>query len=175
MPDFVHQRHKPPQESPGARELILACPKLRTNVNLARIVRAAGCCGVRRMIVCGKPKIDREIARDALDQVVLEHHRSLAPVLRQLKAEGYALVGLEQASHSQCLYDFAFPLRTALVIGHERLGISEDVLALLDHVVEIPVYGLPHAYNVATATCMALYEYCRQRGSGQAARRPKGR
>ena len=166
MTDFVHQRHKPPLELPGARELILACPKLRTNVNLARIVRAAGCCGVRRMIVCGKPKIDREIARDALDQIVLEHHHSLAPVLRELKSQGHALVGLEQASRSQCLYEFPFPVRSVLVIGHERLGITEDVLALLDHVVEIPVYGLPLAYNVATATSMALYEYCRQRGSG---------
>lgn len=166
MSDFIHQRHKPPLESRGARELILACPQLRANVNLARIIRAAGCCGVRRMIVCGKPKIDREIARDALDQVVLEHHRSLAPVLRQLKAEGYVLVGLEQTSNSQCLYEFPFPLRTVLVIGHERLGITEDVLTLLDHVVEIPVYGLPHAYNVATATSMALYEYCRQHGAG---------
>lgn len=166
MPDFIHQRHKPPLELPGARELILACPQLRTNVNLARIIRAAGCCGVRRMIVCGRPKIDRQIARDALDQVVLEHHRSLAPVLRGLKAEGYTLVGLEQASNSQCLYDFSFPVRTVLVIGHERLGITEDVLALLHHVVEIPVYGLPLAYNVAAATSMALYEYCRQRGSG---------
>ena len=26
----------------------------------------------------------------------------------------------------------------------------------------IPVFGLPYSYNVATATAMALYEYCRQ-------------
>ena len=36
------------------------------------------------------------------------------------------------------------------------------VLALVDDVVEIPVYGLPFSYNVATAAAMALYEYCRQ-------------
>ena len=161
---LVHQRHKPPLDLPGARELVLACPKLRTNVNLARIVRAAGCCGVRRMIVCGRPKIDREIARDALDHVVLEHHHSLPPVLRELKSQRYALVGLEQTDASQCLYHFSFPIRSVLVVGHERLGITDDVLALLDHVIEIPVYGLPHAYNVATATSMALYEYCRQHG-----------
>ena len=88
-------------------------------------------------------------------------------MLRELKSQGYALVGLEQASRSRCLYDFPFPVRSVLVIGHERLGITEDVLALLDHVVEIPVYGLPHAYNVATATSMALYEYCRQHGLGE--------
>jgi tRNA G18 (ribose-2'-O)-methylase SpoU len=33
-------------------------------------------------------------------------------------------------------------------------------------VVEIPVYGLPYSYNVATATAMALYEFCRQYPSG---------
>ena len=46
--------------------------------------------------------------------------------------------------------------------GAEQLGIDMGE----DDVVEIPVYGLPHAYNVATATAMALYEYCRQYPSG---------
>ena len=39
-------------------------------------------------------------------------------------------------------------------------------LALLDEAIEIPVWGLPHSYNAATATCMALYEYCRQFPAG---------
>jgi tRNA G18 (ribose-2'-O)-methylase SpoU len=164
VPGFTHQRHKPPLDSPGASRLILACPPMRSNVNLSRIVRLAGCCGVRRMIVCGRPKIDRKIARDAIDHIELARHRSLAPVLRRLKGEGYAVVGLEQTTNSQSLYDFCFQPETVLVIGQERLGITEDVLAELDHVVEVPVFGSPHSYNVATATAMALYEYCRQCG-----------
>jgi tRNA G18 (ribose-2'-O)-methylase SpoU len=48
------------------------------------------------------------------------------------------------------------------VIGNERLGLQADVLAELDDVVEIPVWGMPHSYNAASATAMALYEYCRQ-------------
>jgi tRNA G18 (ribose-2'-O)-methylase SpoU len=51
-------------------------------------------------------------------------------------------------------------------LGHERDGLNPDVLRLLDHVVEIPVYGLPFSHNVATAAAMALYEYCRQFPSG---------
>jgi tRNA G18 (ribose-2'-O)-methylase SpoU len=79
-----------------------------------------------------------------------------------LKEEGYCLVGLEQTSGSECLYGFPFLPRTALVIGHERRGIDQSILDALDHVLEIPVFGLPHSYNVATATAMALYEYCRR-------------
>ncbi len=60
------------------------------------------------------------------------------------------------------MWEFAFPRRTALVVGNERSGIEDEVLRLLDHAVEIPVYGLPYAHNAATAAAMALYEYCRQ-------------
>jgi tRNA G18 (ribose-2'-O)-methylase SpoU len=166
MSQFVHQRHKRPSDAPGASELILACPPMHSQVNLSRVVRAAGCCGVRRMVVSGKLRLDAKIARDAVEQVQIESHRSLRPVLLRLKAEGYVLVGLEQTTGSQCLYDFRFPRRTVLVIGHERLGITDDLLEVLEHVVEIPVYGRPLAHNAATATAIALYEYCRQHGAG---------
>jgi tRNA G18 (ribose-2'-O)-methylase SpoU len=52
------------------------------------------------------------------------------------------------------------------VIGNERLGVEDEVLRMLDRTVEIPVYGLPYAHNAATATAMALYEYCRQFPTG---------
>ncbi len=162
MARFEHVRHKPPRALSRPRELVLACPQLRSNVNLSRIVRAAGCCGVRQIYACGNPKLDREVARDALDVVEIISHRSLPPVLKKLRDEGYSLVGLEQTTNSECLYTFAFPRRTALILGHERQGLTDDVLALLDYVVEIPVYGQPFAHNVATAAAIALYEYCRQ-------------
>lgn len=162
MSEFEHQRYKPLHALAAPRELVLACPPLRSNVNLSRIVRTAGCCGVTRIVACGRPKIDREIARDAADSVRIDSHRTLPPVLKQLKAEGFRLAGLEQSTNSHCLFRYTFVRRTVLVIGHERQGLTDDVLSLLDDVLEIPVYGLPYSHNVATATAMALYEYCRQ-------------
>lgn len=139
---------------------------MRSNVNISRIVRAASCCGVRKVIACGQPRIDPKIARDGAECVELEVRRSLPPVLRTLKADGFSLVGLEQTNDSVNLHHHQFMRRTALVIGHERLGIDDDCLRLLDVTVEIPVYGLPFSYNVATATAMALYEFCRQYPTG---------
>jgi len=203
MPEFAHQRHKPPTPLAQPRELVIACAPLRSNVNLSRIVRAAGCCGVRRLIACGTAKIIDRIARDSVQTdpdegrptaraeastdastpgiratasgdasppgasgLQIEVHRTLPPVLRELKREGYQLVALEQTTGSESLYAFPFDRRTVLVIGNERHGLDEEVLRLVDRVVEIPVYGLPFAHNVATAAAMALYEYCRQWPAG---------
>ncbi len=166
MPEFEHQRHKPPTPLERPRELVVACPPLRSHVNLSRIVRTASCCGVRRLICCGNASLVAKIVRDTGDWIRVERHRTLAPVLKELRQEGFELVGLEQATNSKSLFTFAFARKSVLVVGHERLGIEDEVLRLLDHVVEIPVYGLPYSHNVATAAAMALYEYCRQYPAG---------
>ena len=162
MARYEQVRHQPPTPLGKPRELVLACAPMRSNVNLSTIVRTAGCCGVERVIVCGNARIDRTIARDGADSVHLEVRNSLPAPLRRLRADGYRLVGLEQTTDSQNMHGYAFAERTALVIGNERTGLGPEELGLMDDCVEIPVWGLPYSYNVATATAMALYEYCRQ-------------
>jgi tRNA G18 (ribose-2'-O)-methylase SpoU len=162
MPEFAHERHKPPRELLRPREIVLVCAPMRSNVNLSRMARVAGCCGLDRIICIGNAKLDRKIARDSADTLHIETHRSLVPVLESLRTNGYRLVGLEQTSNSKNLHEYQFAHRTALVIGNERSGLTDDILAKLDDVVEIPVWGLPYSYNVASAATMAMYEYCRQ-------------
>jgi tRNA G18 (ribose-2'-O)-methylase SpoU len=162
VPRFEHIRHKPPTSLERPREIVLALAPMRSNVNLSRIVRLCGCAGIQNLIQCGAGKVDREIARDAADFVSITLRRSLPPVLKQLRDDGFTLVGLEQTTNSHSLFEYQFQRKTALIIGAEREGLSEEELGFLDAVVEIPVYGQPFSYNVATATTMAVYEYCKQ-------------
>ena len=166
MSDFVQLRHKPPVALERPRELLLACPPMRSNVNLSRIVRAAACCGIPRMICCGNARILPEISRETGDSIQIDVHRTLPPVIKRLKQAGYPIIGLEQSSNSHSIFEFQFPRKAVLVVGNERLGIEDEVLRLVDGMIEIPVYGLPYAHNAATATAMALYEYCRQYPAG---------
>ena len=165
---FEHIRHRPPAQLAAPRQLILACPEFRSRVNLSNIVRTCGCFGIRRVIACGSGRLDERIARNGADAVTIEVHRSLPPVLDRLKQDRWQLVGLEQATHSECLFSFRFVSRTVLVVGNERLGIEPEVLARLDRVAEIPLAGLPHSLNAATSTAVAIYEYCRQFPDGGA-------
>lgn len=158
-PEQIRHKVFSPLDQP--RELVLACPAFKSSVNLSRIVRLAGCAAVERIVASGSGKIDATIARDG-DHVPIERRRTLLPALKKLKQDGYRLVGLEQTDRSVCIYDFKFPRRTSLVIGHERHGMTEEELAVMDDLIEIPVFGLPYSYNVVTATTMAVYEYCRQ-------------
>ncbi len=162
MSDFLQERHKPAWPLDRPRELVVAIPPMRSNVNLSRVARAAGCCGVRRMICCGNAKVIGKIARDAAEAIDIEIHRTLPPVLKRLREEGFEIVALEQSVDSVSIFEFAFQRRTVLVLGNERTGVEEEVLRLADRTVEIPVYGLPYAHNAATAAAMALYEFCRQ-------------
>lgn len=166
MEEFVQKRHEEPASLDRPRELIVACPPMRSNVNLSRIARTAGCCGIRKLICCGTAKLLPKIARDSHETLDIEVHRTLAPVLRRLEADGYRIVGLEQTTGSQSLFTFSFDRRSVLVIGNERTGIEPELLGLLHCTVEIPVYGMPYSHNAATAAAMALYEYCRQFPNG---------
>lgn len=157
-----HVRGREPRRLSEAREIVVVCAPLRSNVNLSTIIRTAGCCAVPRVIATGNPKVHSHIARDGMSSVDVEVRSSLLPVLERLRIAGFNLVGLEQATNSANIHSFIFPHRTALVIGNERTGIPDQALRMLDACVEIPVWGLPHSYNVATATSIALYEYCRQ-------------
>jgi len=156
------------------RELVVACPPMRSHVNLSHIVRTCGCFGIRRVIACGAAGLHGRIARAGVEQVALEIHRSLPPVLDRFREEGWEIVGLEQATGSEPLFSFGFASRTLLVVGNERTGLMPEELARLDRVVEIPMAGLPHSLNAATAAAVAVYEYCRQWPGGGTGSAPSG-
>lgn len=159
---FVQIRHKAPTQLRQPRPLVIACSPLKSHVNLSAVLRIAGCAGVSTVIASGNAKVNARVARDGADTVQLTTKNTLPPTLRLLKAKGYTLVGLEQTTNSQDITTFSFPHACVLVIGSERQGLSQAIMDELDHTIEIPIFGLPFSHNVATATGIAVYEYCRQ-------------
>lgn len=166
MSQFEHVRYKPVSNLERPREIIVACAPMRSNVNISSIARTASACAIERLVLTGNASLISKIARDGAEELEVSIHRTLVPVLIKLRAEGYRLVGLEQATNSVSTHEYQFHRRTALVIGNERTGLTEDILKEMDDVVEIPVYGLPYSFNAATATSMTIYEYCRQYPKG---------
>jgi tRNA (guanosine-2'-O-)-methyltransferase len=78
--------------------------------------------------------------------------------LRRQRAGGARIVGVDLADEAVRLADLpAARGRTVVVLGHERDGIPDDALALLDGIVEIPMVGRGSSLNVAVAGSLVLY------------------
>ena len=114
--------------------------------------------------ITGTPE-NRALHKTALgaqDTIPWEYVPDPAEVIASLKADGYQILALE-ISDSPMLYQeldvTSYPV--ALVVGNELTGVSTEVMALVDGVLEIPQYGTKQSLNVAVAYGIALFDLVR--------------
>ncbi len=87
-----------------------------------------------------------------------EYREDILTVLSGLKDEGFMIVALEQTDQSQDYREFNYQFPVALVLGHERTGVDDQILELSDGIVDIPMYGAGNSLNVATTLGIVGYE-----------------
>ena len=107
----------------------------------------------------------RAITKTALgaeETVRWEHHRDPAPLVRFLQEHGYELAAIETAVHAVDLFDWQPRFPVCLIFGHETEGISPELSGMCDTHVRIPMLGVKHSLNVATAGGVAVYELLRK-------------
>lgn len=83
-------------------------------------------------------------------------------VLQTYKQQGMQLIAtVPDASHTFWQVDYRQP--TLILIGNEGAGLSQPVLDLADHQVNIPIAPGVESLNAAIAAALLLYEVRRQR------------
>ncbi len=82
--------------------------------------------------------------------------------LHKIVPEGKKIVAIETADNATCIYDTELPEDVAFIVGNERQGLSNALLAQCDMVVYIPVPGPTRSLNVSHAAAVALFEWQRQ-------------
>ncbi len=107
----------------------------------------------------------KELAMTAAEWVPLHECRAadMARYIAARRAQGYAIVGLEQTAHSVPLERAVLPDRVVLVLGAELLGVPASILPEFDLVVEIPQFGVVRSMNVHVSAALLIWEYTRQR------------
>ena len=68
-----------------------------------------------------------------------------------------------QAHGAPSCFDFEWPARAALVLGHETRGISPELSEAADFQVSIPVFGRAESLNAAMAGTVLLYTWAQHR------------
>ncbi|HEY9886244.1 MAG TPA: TrmH family RNA methyltransferase [Vampirovibrionales bacterium] len=133
-------------------------PESKFVENVGGIIRTANAFLIKEIVL--NQAVYNKAATAGTDK--WENIRVEEDVVKYAKEAGYVTVAMEQHPRSVSLWDFEFPLNTAILTGHEVHGMSDEMVAQCDYVIEIPQYGLVESLNVATATSICLYEYCRQ-------------
>ena len=82
--------------------------------------------------------------------------------LKEKQKEGFQVVVTHLSEKSVSYREIDYTKKTLIVMGNEKEGISEEVLALADDVVIIPMRGMAQSLNVSVATALILYEAERQ-------------
>lgn len=159
MQKFVQTKRTPIYNNNG--KIAVACPPMKSNVNISMISRSASFFGISELIVTGQNRITKHISRECT--IPTSYHNSLMPIILKYKDMGYRIIGLEQSVNSQNLFNYRFPETPVLLVaGNECTGMDQKILDVLDDVLEIPLLGNPHSLNVAVAVSVCLYEYAKQ-------------
>lgn len=159
------------------REIVLIVHDVRSCHNVGSLLRTADGLGVSTVYFSGytpypsapndsrlphiQQKLSRQIHKTALgaeDSVKWEYSTDIGELITSLKAHGYTIAALEQADISITLHEYMAPDKVALLIGREVEGISEELLAICDDILEISMLGKKESFNVVQAAAMALYQ-----------------
>lgn len=75
----------------------------------------------------------------------------------EARSRGYRIAVTALREDARPISDLDFSIPTALVFGAERDGASDEMLALADEAVLLPIDGFVQSYNVSVAAALALY------------------
>ena len=137
---------------------------IRSLYNVGSLFRTADAALAQKLHVCGytpaPPRKEIEkTALGAVDSVPWEYYPSSIDAIVKLRQQNVKVFALELTNNSRSVYELEksdFPL--CLVLGNEITGVDDDVLAMCDGALDIPMYGVKHSLNVSVAAGIALFQ-----------------
>lgn len=76
--------------------------------------------------------------------------------------EDYQLVAVDTTNVSKNIFETTLTDKVAFVLGNENIGITDEMLALCDLSIHIPLIGKTHSLNISHAFSIIGFEYLKQ-------------
>lgn len=159
-------------------EIHLLLHNIRSTYNVGSIFRTADGFGISKIWLTGytpypeqtddqrlphlRRKIEQQIHKTALGaENTVSNYYQLDPMglIKNYQTQGWVILALEQAPDSCSLSDFT-PTKDGkylLILGEEVAGITPELLASADQILEIPMRGHKESFNVSVAAGIALF------------------
>lgn len=152
----------------GENPLVVVLESVEKPGNLGAVLRSADACGVDAVIICD-PRTDLynpNLIRASLGGLFSLNvvAASSQQTIKWLKKSGINIY-TAQLQDSKLYYDADFCAATAIVLGTESDGLSQQWREVSDGKVLIPMNGVVDSLNVSVSMAVLCYEALRQRNS----------
>lgn len=153
--------------SKGIAPLILILDRITDVRNFGAIARTAECAGVHALVIPekGSAQINSDAVKTsagALNHLPIARVKNLYYTVKDLKKMGLQVVAVTEKT-DQLMYQADFTLPTAMIMGSEEDGISDELMGQSDAAVKIPLSGKIESLNVSVSAAVVIYEALRQR------------
>jgi len=149
-------------------EIHIVLDNVRSAFNVGSIFRSAdGAGSVKKIYLCGmttdidNPKLDKT-ALGATEMIPSEHYDTTMEAIDELREMGVPIYCVELTEDAQNFQEIEYPSKIALVFGHEKRGVNEEILSKIDKKIYIPMRGKKESLNVANCASIVLYEITRE-------------
>jgi len=149
--------------------IVIILDNIQDTFNIGSFFRLADAIAAEKVYLCGEtvtpPNV--KIHRASVGTwrwLPWEYHRSAAKLIKELKKKDYLTVAAEQTNNSISYTKLKLKTPVALVVGHESEGVSKEVLASVDQIIELPLLGINRSLNVLVAASVILYHWLQRLG-----------
>ena len=148
--------------------LILVAESIEKPGNLGALMRTADGAGVDTIILANKitdyrnPNVIRASTGTIFSKKIVE--ATSEEVISFLKKNNIDIIVADPCAEKM-YYDIDYSKKTAIVVGSEAFGLSDEFKENADTLVKIPMKGFADSLNVNQAATIVLYEAVRQRSN----------
>ncbi len=150
-------------------KIYIVLDNIRSVFNVGSIFRSAdGAGSVKKIYLCGmttpidNPKLEKT-ALGATEMIDSEHYDTTHEALTELREKNIPIFSVELTDDAQDFQKVEYPEELALVFGHEKNGVDEEILQESDKKIYVPMRGKKESLNVANCASIVLYEITRER------------
>jgi len=135
--------------------------------NVSAIFRTCDAVGVPKVSLIYNiepfPKIGKKSSASAFKWIERDKFKNINACYESLRNEGFIIYASSISNDSIDLFEIDFKKKSAIVLGNEHRGVSDEAANLADKKFLIPMYGMVQSLNVSVAAAVILYEALRQR------------
>ena len=163
--DYEVFSHLP--DSINENECHLILDSIKDPQNLGQIIRTSECAGIDGIILPERRSVSitssvLQVSQGSFCNINIIKSKNIKYTIKELKQNGYWIVGVENSIESKLWYDFDLKGKIGFVFGSEGEGIRPVIQKYCDLMLTIPMNGKINSLNISATVSAMLFERNRQ-------------